>query len=463
MKINTNETSLAILDSLKQTTLLQEQSYKKLDSGLRITRAADDVSGVSIADKLRTEASSMVQNLSNATNATALIQIADKAMAEQSNILDSVKTRLMDASTGTTNNEGREIIRKDMVKLLEQFDKLASQTNYAGQTILQKSATDYSKADKFEFQASPVGSGFLIELDAKYASNTHSLGGGADTIKSGIVGAGADNNIEVSSSKQIKLMGSIQLQSVELTANGTETDSTTANLNFDVTGKIGNIIANNSDMVLDLSSQSSDLKETVSAIAINTLGFTYNSNNDKATLTVGNSVDLGDLDFSAMKITQDASNANSSISLNANSTNETTIVISDNNTGTITPLLGQINMLMENGDAKGGHTLENLKDLKSNELTQEKANEFLATIDEALTQLNDNRTIFGYAQNNLSSNTGSMEIIRRSMKQAEEVIRDIDYFTESNNFHKRNILTQAGTYALSQANTLTDSVQRLLK
>ncbi|MEA3314818.1 MAG: flagellin, partial [Campylobacterota bacterium] len=162
MKINTNVTSLAILDSLTQTSLLQEQSYKKLDSGLRITRAADDVSGVSIADKLRTQASSMVQGLENGTNATALIQIADKAMSEQSNILDSVKTRLIDASTGTTNNDGREIIRKDIVKLLEQFDKLASQTNYAGTTLLQKSAIDNSKADKLEFQAS-VGSKFFIE------------------------------------------------------------------------------------------------------------------------------------------------------------------------------------------------------------------------------------------------------------------------------------------------------------
>lgn len=77
--------------------------------------------------------------------------------------------------------------------------------------------------------------------------------------------------------------------------------------------------------------------------------------------------------------------------------------------------------------------------------------------------LNDNRTIFGYAQNNVNSNTGNMETVRRSMKNAESVIRDIDYLTESNNFNKRNILTQAGTYALSQANALPSSVQLLLK
>lgn len=462
MKINTNVTSLAILDSLTETTLLQDHSYKKLDSGLRITRAADDVSGISIADKLRTQASSMVQGLENGTNANALIQIADKAMAEQSNILDGVKTRLIDASTATTNNDGREIIRKDIVKLLEQFDRLASQTNYAGNTILQKSSIDNSKADKLKFKAG-IDSKFYIELEAKKASNTHSLGGGSDTIKSGVLGTSVDNNIDVSSSKQIKLTGSIQLQTVDITANGTETDSTSVNLNIDINGKAGNIRANNSDMILDLSSQSTNIKESVSSIASNTSGFTYNKNSDKATLTLGNSVDLGDLDFSAMKITQDATNANSSISLNANSTTTTNIVISDNNSNTETPLLGQINMLMENGDAKGGYILEDIKDLKSGELTQDVANHFLSTVDEALTQINDNRTIFGYAQNNVNSNTGNMETVRRSMKNAESVIRDIDYLTESNNFNKRNILTQAGTYALSQANALPSSVQLLLK
>ncbi len=462
MKINTNVTSLAILDSLTQTSLQQEHSYRKLDSGLRITRAADDVSGVSIADKLRTQASSMVQGLHNGTNAVALIQIADKAMSEQSNILDSVKTRLIDGSTSTTNNDGREIIRKDIVKLLEQFDKLASQTNYAGTTLLQKSTTDNSKADKMEFQAS-VGSKIFIELEAKKASNTHSLGGGSDIIKSGVVGTNVDNNIDVASSKQVKLTGSIQLQTVDITKNGTETDSTSVDINVDVSGQIGNIRANKSDMILDLSSQAIHIKDSVSSIASNTSGFSYNTNSDKATLTLGNSVDLGDLNFSAMKITQDAQTANSSVSLNANSTTQTNLVISDNNTATLTPLLGQVNMLMENGDAKGGNTLENLKELKSGELTQDKANEFLKTIDEALTQINDNRTVFGYAQNNITSNTGNMETVRRSMKNAEGVIRDIDYFTESNNFYKRNILAQAGSYALSQANALPSSVQTLLK
>ncbi|MGM0520134.1 MAG: flagellin, partial [Campylobacterota bacterium] len=74
-------------------------------------------------------------------SAVALTQIADKAMAEQSNILDVVKTKLVQAATATTSDEGRNAIRKDVSKLLSQLDNIAQQTNYNGTTLLQASST----------------------------------------------------------------------------------------------------------------------------------------------------------------------------------------------------------------------------------------------------------------------------------------------------------------------------------
>ncbi|WP_456238391.1 flagellin N-terminal helical domain-containing protein, partial [Poseidonibacter lekithochrous] len=65
----------------------------------------------------------------------------DKAMAEQSNILDIVKTKLIQAATDTTSQEGREAIGKDVSKLLDQINNIASQTNYNGTTLLQADAT----------------------------------------------------------------------------------------------------------------------------------------------------------------------------------------------------------------------------------------------------------------------------------------------------------------------------------
>lgn len=138
MRINTNVASLAAQESATNTHNTQTSALEKLGTGFAINKAADNASGLSIADKLRTQASSINQGLANGSSASALIQIADKAMGEQSNILDTVKTKLIQAGTDTTNADGREAIRKDVNKLLEQFDNIAAQTNYNGTTLLQK-------------------------------------------------------------------------------------------------------------------------------------------------------------------------------------------------------------------------------------------------------------------------------------------------------------------------------------
>ena len=90
MRINTNIASMNAQNNSSQTNMSLQSSLEKLSSGLRINKASDDSSGMAIADKLRTQASSIGQGISNATSGNALIQIADKAMAEQSNILDIV-------------------------------------------------------------------------------------------------------------------------------------------------------------------------------------------------------------------------------------------------------------------------------------------------------------------------------------------------------------------------------------
>ena len=141
MRINTNVASLNAQESAVNTQKNLSNSLEKLSSGLRINKASDDASGLAIADKLRTQASSIGQAISNGNSAVALTQIADKAMGEQSNILDIVKTKLIQASTATTSSAGRTAIAKDVGKLLDQLNNIAVQTNYNGIQLLQASTT----------------------------------------------------------------------------------------------------------------------------------------------------------------------------------------------------------------------------------------------------------------------------------------------------------------------------------
>jgi len=176
MRINTNVQSLNAQEAATNTNNNLRNSLEKLSSGLRINKASDDASGLAIADKLRTQASSIGQSIANGNSATALTQIADKAMAEQSNILDIVKQKLIQASTATTSQEGRTAIAKDINKLLTQLDNIAGQTNYNGISLLQASATGAGSSTAQVFQM------------GEKAANTISLGAGIQANTTGLSG-----------------------------------------------------------------------------------------------------------------------------------------------------------------------------------------------------------------------------------------------------------------------------------
>ncbi|MGA1933637.1 flagellin [Arcobacter sp. YIC-464] len=292
MRINTNVASLQAREANTNTNKSLTNSLEKLSSGLRINKASDDASGLAIADKLRTQASGTGQAISNGNSAIALTQIADKAMAEQSNILDIVKTKLIQAATATTSTAGRQAIGKDIDKLLDQLDNIAQQTNYNGIQLLQGDTT--------------------FRTGATAASHTFQMG-------------------------------------------------------------------------------------------------------DKAANTI--------------------------------STSDT---VQSNTTGlSLSTLLGQVSGGVTSAGGTG--------------LTAANARTQMVEIDDALDRLNGWRADFGSTQNQLESAVRNLATQQTNIKAAESVIRDVDYAAESANFNKQNIISQAGTYAMSQANNVSQNVMRLLQ
>jgi flagellin len=265
-------------------------SLEKLSSGLRINRAADDASGLSIADKLRTQASSLGQAVENGNAAITMIQIADKAMDEQSNILDTIKTKLTQAATATTTAAGVAAISADIVKLAEQLENIAENTNYNGQKLLEGTTGGVAATKSFQL--------------GEFSGDTIDLG------------------------------------------NGSATQTISGAIQASWSGIGGTVIT--------------------SAGAL-------------------------------------------SISTNA-----------------------QASALMDD-------------------------------IDSALDTLNEMRSTIGSTQNKVESKVRNLEVTVTNVKAAESIIRDVDYAAESANFNKLNIISQAGTYAISQANTIQQNVTRLLQ
>ncbi|MCG3654638.1 flagellin [Aliarcobacter butzleri] len=307
MRINTNVSSLTAQEASTNTNKNISTSLEKLSSGLRINKAADDASGLAIADKLRTQATSINQGISNGNSAVALLQITDKSMAEQSTILDTIKSKLIQANTDTTSVAGRTAIAKDITKLLQQLNNIGEQTNYNGTNLLQNARTTANASTEGNLTAARTALGGL----------------------------------------------SFQI------GEGTQDLIKTKTINSNVAG----------------------LKLSALAKAVRSGG----------------------------KMSAGASAGT---------------------TGIFTRTMAQ---------------------------SGQKA------IDKAISILNGYRGDIGSTQNQVESAIRNLTTQATNIKNAESTIRDVDYAQESANYNKLNIIAQAGSYAISQANSTQQNVLRLLQ
>ncbi|QKF83296.1 flagellin [Halarcobacter ebronensis] len=186
MRINTNVSSLNAQEAAVNTNNELTASLERLSSGLKINKASDDASGLAIADKLRTQATSINQAVDNGNSAVSLLQIADKSMAEQSNILNTIKAKLIQANTDTTSESGRTSIAADINKLLDQLNNIASQTNYNGSYLLQDSATSSLASGALTFQIGENAGNAITT--ATIRSNVTGLG--LNTLKASVSAGG---------------------------------------------------------------------------------------------------------------------------------------------------------------------------------------------------------------------------------------------------------------------------------
>jgi len=343
MRINTNVSSLVAQEANKNTSNNISSSLEKLSSGFRINKASDDASGLAIADKLRTQANGLNQAVSNGNSAVTLTQIADKAMAEQSNILDVIKQKLIQAGTATTSAEGIEAIAKDISKLMDQIDNIAKQTTYNGTELLQQAGSAINQTSA--------------------ATREKALDTRIDTLRA--------------------------------------------------------------------------LSAGVTASA-----FTHYAGSAKAAANSASTTDAK------------ASTAGTALTFQMGTTDADTIKTDGKVQATIAGLDGMKELKVELSQwGKAGSAAQ----MQSGARTQ------LENVDKALTELNGWRADFGSTQNQLESSIRNLMTQVTNTKAAESVIRDVDYAQESASFNKQNIISQAGTYAISQANNVQQNVMRLLQ
>lgn len=218
-RINTNVASLQAQTSLNKVNRESQDSFSKLSSGSRITKASDDAAGLGISEKLKAEIRSLHQANRNANDGISMVQVAEGGLNETSNILVRMRELAVQASSDTVGETERGMANLEYQQLKSEMDRISQVTEFNGKKLLN------GASDKYEFQVGTGGNEFedRISFEAgQINSGTESLGVGSLDIgsKDGAQESlsTVDSAIEKVSSQRA-LLGSLQNRLTSTTNN----------------------------------------------------------------------------------------------------------------------------------------------------------------------------------------------------------------------------------------------------
>jgi flagellin len=467
------------------------KSMEKLSSGFRINRAGDDAAGLAISEKMRGQIRGLKQAQRNAQDGISLIQTAEGALNETHAILQRMRELATQAATDTNTVADREEIQKEIDQLAEEITRIANNTEFNTQRLLNGGIT----STKFHIGAN-TGQDITIGIQAMDA---HSLGvardffeaslaGGAQNIENlqvdGTLGAGIIDgaNITVSATATNDVQGTITVGGVTVTTVNntaayndyeiTVADGTPEGIAIDHTAKTIVITAN-------ITGGSETDFSTITATETGTApagagGLTFSG---KATAAVGTAQTIGEdgTAGSAAGLTvtlNDSANNNTQtieLSPGATTVNVTSGVFQgisftsqdlENASGTIT--ISTLSAAAATFNPDGTLNTEAVAPKGIDVSSQDAASQAIKTIDDAIGLVSAERSMLGAVQNRLEHTIANLGTSAENLQAAEARIRDLDMAEEIMAFTKNNILQQAATAMLAQANMAPQSVLQLL-
>ncbi len=141
LRINTNVASLNAARTLSRSTLALNKSLERLSSGLRINRAADDAAGLAIAEGFRSVVRGTQVAQRNAQDGVSLVQTAEGALSETTNILQRIRELSVQSANGTQSTNNRIALDNEVNQLLAQIDDIAFDTEFNGISVLSSGTT----------------------------------------------------------------------------------------------------------------------------------------------------------------------------------------------------------------------------------------------------------------------------------------------------------------------------------
>ena len=486
-RINTNVAALNAHASSSMNNREINNSLEKLSSGLRINKAADDASGLAIADSLRGQSNALGQAIRNANDGIGIIQTADKAMDEQVKILDTIKTKATQSAQDGQTTETRKALQQDITRLMEELDNIAGTTSFNGQQLLSGQYTNK------EFQ---IGAYSNTTVKASIGATSSDKIGSTRFETGELITAATASTLKF---KAVDGVHDITLESVKISTSagtGLGVLAETINKNSDKTGV-------RASYVVQETGSASVSAGTVKGLKINNIeiGDIVVQNNDsdgnlvnainavkdqtgvEASIDNRGRLQLNSIDGRGMKVEITSGASHAGIKSNAENYGRLTLtrldardikvsggsgvgITSDTAEATINLRTIRGGFSADQASAIGAHAnsnVENTSALGSGVTTLKGAMAVMDIAEAAQKALDKIRSDLGSVQNQLVSTINNISVTQVNVSAAESQIRDVDFASESANFNKHNLLAQSGSYAMSQANATQQNVMRLLQ
>ena len=492
-RIDTNVAALNAEVASMQTNRKLSNALEKLSTGLRINKAADDASGLQIADSLRDQASSLGQAIRNANDGIAVMQIADKAMSEQTQILNTIKVKATEAAQDGQTADTRKAIQQDIVKLMGELDNIAGTTSYNGKSLLSGSftnqkfqigayanqtvtasiqATSSDKIGNTRFETGKViTSAGDVSLTFKDVDGKHDIK--LESVKVsfsagtgiGVLAETINKNSDktgVHASWQVVATGSTTVQNA-----GTKTIQSLTINGVDI-GNVDGVKANDSDGKLVAAINAVTDQTGVEAYVDNRGNLNLRSVDGRGIKVSGANLSIAGInkngvqDYGRLTLTRLSGRdiIVSGSGLSASGFNSKVAAATIN----LRAIKG--NFTADQASAIGAHAnlnVENISAIGEGVTTLKGAMAVMDISDSAAKLLDEIRAGIGSVENQLTSTISNISVTQVNVKAAESQIRDVNFASETAKFQKYNLLAQSGSYALSQANAIQKNVMRLLQ
>jgi flagellin len=421
LRVNNNIAALNAYRNLSVTDGQMSKSLEKLSSGFRINRAADDAAGLAISEGLRSQIGGLKVAVRNTQDGISVVQTAEGALTETHSILQRMRDLSVQASNaGGINADAKSNIQSEIGQLKSELDRIATTTTFNGKKL----------------------------LDGSFSANFQ-------------VGANTGETIAVAVGTAMGSTG-LGVSGVDVTAVGAYTVGNAG------VGKVSTVAANaTTQSTMTITAKGSDL---FSGATSGTAPY------DALTGSIsfgGKTFDLSSVDYSTITTTGATAATDSLAKLNAAAKTALGLTTDPFTAATTTTLTFKV------GDAVAGYTGAGGISLNVNGTTASSSAEVAAAtatfaagsgadtaitvLDSAIKKVSNTRADLGAIQNRFDHTINNLNVSVENLTASESRIRDADMAEEMVQFTRNQILSQAGTAMLAQANQASQGVLSLLR